>query len=520
LISIAKAERVKKFIENLSFSKGQWAGQPFKLLPWQWEEVILPVFGTVRENGLRQYRFVYVEIPKKNGKTELGAAIALYCLCADGEGKPEVFSAAGDREQAGLVYSAAAEMVRANAVLSKHLKILDSRKRIINRRNSGFYQVLSSESELQHGLSPSAIIFDELHAQPNDRLWNVLTSGTDYARSQQLVFVLTTAGIYNKESIWWKQRSKAIQISQGTIKQDNYLPVLYIADPEKDDPKDEELWKRVNPSLNQIFTIDKIREDFESVQNDPVEYQNFLRFRLNIPIKSVIKFWPIDKWDKCAGPIDYESLKGEKCYGGLDLSQTIDLSAFALVFPGDPPKIIIKLYCPEESIIKRSKTDKVHYDIWAEKGYITATPGEIVDLNWIERDILQAKKDYKLIELAYDRKFADHMAIKLLNEHDITMVEMPQLAKYFNEPMNDLLKETIRGGVLHEGNPALRWNLDNVVVQPRPDGSIQPDKSRSTEKIDGAVATYMAWGRMLANQEDKSAYEGLSKDEILKGMAF
>jgi phage terminase large subunit-like protein len=149
---LKKAQRVKTFIENLTYSKGEWAGDPFMLLPWQWGKVIAPAFATLREDGNRQYRYVYVEIPKKNGKTELGAAIALYMLCADKEGAPAVYSAAGDKEQAGLVYSAAAEMVRHSPDL-KHLKVLDSRKRIINPRNSGFYQVLSSESELQHGLS-------------------------------------------------------------------------------------------------------------------------------------------------------------------------------------------------------------------------------------------------------------------------------------------------------------------------------------------------------------------------------
>jgi phage terminase large subunit-like protein len=523
MIDESKALRVKTFAENLTYSKGVWAGQPFRMMPWVWEKIVLPGFGTLRKDGRRQYRFIYVEVPKKSGKTEVGAVLALYMLCADGEGKPEVFSAAGDREQAGLVYSAAAQMVRHSPVLSKILTVLDSRKRIINKKNNGFYQVLSSESELQHGLSPSAIIFDELHAQPNDRLWNVLTSGTDYARSQQLVVVLTTAGVYNKNSIWWKTRTKAIQISKGIVKQANFLPVLYIADAEKDDPADEKVWKRVNPSLGQIFTIDKIREDFESVKYDPVEYQNFLRFRLNIPIKNLIRFWPTDKWDACAGNIDIETLKGRPCYGGIDLAQTIDLSAFILVFPatteGEKPVIISRFYCPEENILSRSRTDKVHYDIWAAQGYMKATPGDVVDLEYIKNDVLWAQKEFDLREIAYDKRFADHFASDLFNNHDIAMIEMPQLAKYFNEPIHSLMREVIAGRVLHDGNPILRWNFDNMVTKPRPDGSIQPDKSRSTEKIDGAVATFMAWGRAIQGGV-VSAYDGLSSEEILKNMRF
>jgi phage terminase large subunit-like protein len=528
----SKALRVKAFIENLCFSKGEWAGRPFRLLPWQWEQVILPAFATIREDGLRQYRYVYVEIPKKNGKTELGAAIALYMLCSDKEGKPEVYSAAGDREQAGLVYSAAAEMVKHSAVLSKHLKVLDSRKRIVNPRTSGFYQVLSSESELQHGLSPSAIIFDELHAQPTDRLWNVLTSGTHYARSQQLVIVLTTAGVYNKNSIWWKIRTRAIQIQQGIIEQSDFLPVLYLADPEKDDPADEDLWKRVNPSIGHIFTLDKIREDFESIKNDPVEYQNFLRFRLNIPIKSLSRFMPMDKWDDCASPVDLDALKGRVCYGGLDLASKIDLAAFVLVFPpdqeGEPWPVLIRFYCPEENILLRSNVDKVPYDQWAKQGFITATSGNVIDYDWIKKDVFQTAKDYDLREIGYDSWNAQATATDIMNElnpqgdgNGFQMVEMRQGPKTFNEPMKDLLVKIMSGQIRHGGHPVLRWNADNMVARKDANGNMAPDKEKATEKIDGMVALFMAWGRaMLRGGQEVSIYAGLSSEEIKARMAM
>ena len=508
---LKKALRVKMFIENLTYSKGEWQGEPFRLLPWQWEKVILPAFGTLREDGRRQYRFVYLEVPKKQGKTELGATIALYMLCADKEGAPAVYSAAGDREQAALVYSAAAEMVRHCPDL-KHLKVLDSRKRIVNPRNSGFYQVLSSESELQHGLSPHAIIFDELHAQPTDRLWNVLTSGTHYARKQQLVVVLTTAGIYDKNSIWWKVRTKAQQIDQGVIEQPDFCPVLYLADPEKDDPADEELWKRVNPSLGQIFTLEKIREDYESVKNDPVEYQNFLRFRLNIPIKSLSRWMPIEKWDKCAEEPDLDALKGRTCYGGLDLASKIDLAAFVLVFPpleeGGCWDVIARFYCPEDGIIKRSRTDKVHYDIWEKQGYLTATPGNVVDYSWIEKDILQAANDYDLKEIGYDSWNAQATATRIMeslnstnDENGFQMVEVRQGAKSMNEPAKDLLVHVMQEKIRHGGHPVLRWNADNLVMRADANGNVAPDKLKATDKIDGMVSLIMAWGRAMAKKE-------------------
>jgi phage terminase large subunit-like protein len=526
----AKALRVKKFIENLTFSKGEWQGKPFRLIDWQWEKILRPAFGTLREDGYRQYRFVYVEVPKKSGKTELGGAIALYMLCADREGKPEIFSAAGDREQAGLVYQAAEEMAKKCHAL-RHLKILESRKRIVNPRNSGFYQVLSSESELQHGLSPSCVIFDELHAQPDDRLWNVLTAGTDYARRQQLVVVLTTAGIYNKESIWWKERTRAVQVEKGILKQPNFLPVLYLADPEKDDPADEELWKRVNPSLGYIFDLQKIREDYEIAKNDPVELQNFKRFRLNIPIRQLSKWMPMDKWDGCDSEPPFELLKGRKAYGGLDISSKIDLTAFVLVVPTDDEEgffdVIWKFYCPEESVLRRSQVDRVNYDIWQKQGYLVGTPGNVVDYAFIERDILEAAETYDLREIGFDPWNAQATATRIMeklnptnDEKGFQMVEMRQGTKTFNEPAKDLLVKVMTGKVRHGGNPIARWNADNLVMRIDANGNVAPDKQRATEKIDGIVGLLMAWGRAMLNKKQPSAYDGLSVEAIKERMAL
>ena len=241
-----KAERVRRFIETYcTYSKGEWAGKPFRLLHWQWDELVKPLFGTLNDDGYRQYRTAYVEIPKKNGKTELIAAIGLYMLTNDGEKGAEVYCAAADREQATLCYQAASAMVRASEELGRHLKCLDSKKRIIYKKNNSFMQVLSSESYTKHGLNPSCVIIDEIHAHPNDELYNVLTAGTDYARRQQVVLIITTAGIYDKNSIWWRLRSKAIQVRDGIIQDPRFLPVLYLADPEKDSPDDEALWVRV-----------------------------------------------------------------------------------------------------------------------------------------------------------------------------------------------------------------------------------------------------------------------------------
>jgi len=501
---IEKAERVKKFIECLKHTKGQWAGKPFKLIEWEWEEVIKPLFGTLKEDGFRQYRFCYIEIPKKNGKSELGAGVTLYMLTADGEASPEVYGAAADRNQAGLIYNIASIMVMNDEVLSKNLEITRSLKRMMYYRNNGFYQVLSSDVKTKHGLNPSAVIFDELHSQPNDQLWRVLTSGTAYARQQQVVFVMTTAGIFDKNSIWWKIREKARQVKAGIIKDPEFLAVLYVADPEEDDPEDEELWKRVNPSLGHIFTLDKVRADYDQAKNNPVDWADFCRYRLNIPAKHIKRWMPMRKWDACEGTKEDfipENLLGRTCAGGVDLSSTQDLTGFLLVFPPLEEEgswiILTHAYCPEDTITERSRQDNVKYDIWAKQGLITPTPGDYIDYAYVKRDIVKAADLYDLQEVGYDPWNASQLAGELFNEEGIKMIEMRQGTKTLSEPAKDILTKTLAGKISHNGHAILRWCADNVVMVPDANENIRPAKDKAVERIDLFVALIMAWGRAI-----------------------
>jgi len=343
---------------------------------------------------------------------------------------------------------------------------------------------------------------------------------------------MTTAGIYDKNSIWWKLRTRAQQVKAGIIEDPRFLPVLYLADPEKDDPADEELWKRVNPSLGQIFTLDKIRQDYEEAKNDPADFQNFLRFRLNIPIKSLSRFIPMDKWDNCNAPIDLESLKGRPCYGGLDLASKNDLAAFVLIFPpvneGDPYDCLAHFYCPEEGILKRARVDKVPYDIWSKQGFITATPGNVVDYDWIKKDIFEAAKLYDLREIGFDSWNAQATATDIMNELNpsgydggFQMVECRQGPKTFNEPMKDLLVKLMSGQIRHGGHPVLRWNADNLVARKDANGNFAPDKEKAVDKIDGMVAMFMSWGRaMFTKGAVLSIYNDLTDEQIKQRLAF
>jgi phage terminase large subunit-like protein len=312
---------------------------------------------------------------------------------------------------------------------------------------------------------------------------------------------LTTAGIWDKTSIWWRLREKARQIDEGIVKDDSFLPVLYIADPEKDDPDDEELWKRVNPSLGQIFTLDKIREDYNIAKQDPVEWQDFLRFRLNIPVKHISRWMPMEAWDACESMVNKNNLLNKKCYGGLDMSTKIDLTAFVLLFPPqdgiDHYTVLFKCYCPSDTIIQRSHQDAVHYDTWSDEGYLTATPGNVIDEEFIERDIVEMSKLYSLQEIGFDPWGATAISNKLFNTHGIQMVEVRQGAKSMSEPAKDILANVKKLEVRHDGNPVLRWCMDNLVMVVDANENVRPDKEKATDRIDGAVALINAWNRIV-----------------------
>lgn len=507
-----KAKRVIKFItEGCTHIKGKWAGKQFELLPWQINDVIIPAFGTLKENGRRQYRTVYVEVPKKNGKSELASCIALYGLCADGEQGAEVYSAAGDREQASLVYYPAAQMVRNNETLSERLKIIDSRRRIIDPVSNSFYQVLSAEAFTKHGINPSVVIFDEIHAQPSRELYDVLTEGTDIARDQQLVFIITTAGVADKTTIGWEVHHYAKQVHDGIINDPTWKSIIYAAE-EDEDWEDEGVWKRVNPSLDYIFDIENLRTHYKQVKENPARLNNFLRFRLNRWVGQVSRYIPMDKWDACGEPFDIEELKGRPCYAGIDLSSSIDLTAFVLVFPSRDPhekwKIVSKFYVPEGNINERIKKDSVPYDYWIQNGLITPVPGKTQgDFSFLKRDILEASEKYKLKEIAFDPWAAGQIATTLAEEEGLPMVEHRQGFKTMSPPTKELYNWIVSGKLNHGGNEVLRWNADNLAVKVDAAENVKPEKDKSADRIDGVVALIMALGRAIQAYEKKSVYD-------------
>ena len=503
------ADYAVDFIESLCHTKGTWARKPFELIDWQ-EQIIRDVFGTLKPNGYRQFNTAYIEIPKKQGKSELAAAVALLLTCGDGEERAEVYGCAADRQQASIVFNVAADMVRMCPALAKRVKILDSVKRLVYLPTGSIYQVLSADVGNKHGFNTHGVVFDELHTQPNRKLFDVMIQGSGDARMQPLYFLITTAGD-NQNSICWEVHQKALDIIEGRKHDSTFYPVIYGAS-QDDDWTDPKVWKKANPSLGITVGIDKVKAACESAKQNPGEENSFRQLRLNQWVKQAVRWMPMDKWDSCNFPVSPDELEGRVCYGGLDLSSSTDITAFVLVFPPldeDDKYIILPFFwIPEDNIELRVKRDHVMYDLWERQGFLQTTEGNVVHYGYIEKFIEQLGEKYNIREIAFDRWGAVQM-VQNLENMGFTVVPFGQGFKDMSPPTKELMKLTLEQKLAHGGNPILRWMMDNIFIRTDPAGNIKADKEKSTEKIDGAVATIMALDRAIrcGNENDASVYD-------------
>ena len=502
-----KADRAVAFIENLKHTKGRWDNQPFWLFPWQ-ERIIRDIFGIVDENGHRQFRTAYIEIGKKNGKSELAAAVALYLLYGDNEPSAEVYGAAADRQQASIVFDVAKRMVEKSPALMKRSKITAASKRIVNYSNAGFYQVLSAEVGTKHGLNVSGLVLDEVHAQPNRNLYDVLTKGSGDSREQPLYFLITTAGT-DKESICYELHQKALDILDGRRIDHTFYPVVYgLKDDE--DWTDEANWYKANPSLGQTITIERVREMFQEAKENPAEENVFKQLRLNMWVSSLTRFIPEQIYDLGNVPIDRAALEGRDCYAGLDLSSTGDITALVLMFPprSEEEKYVMLpfFWIPEDTIPLRVRRASVPYDVWRKQGHLMATEGNVIHYGFIEKFIEDLGTHYHILEIAFDRWGATQMS-QDLEGMGFTVVPFGQGYASMSPPTKEFYKLLMEGRIIHGGNPVMKWMSGNVVVDTDPAGNIKCTKAKSPEKIDGIVAAIMALDRCIRHENQTSVYD-------------
>ena len=493
------------FPECLRHVKGELAGTPFVLEPWQ-SAVVANLFGWKRPDGTRRYRRGMLYVPRKNGKTTLAAGILLYVLFCDGEPGAEIYSAAADRDQARLVFDQAAGMVRQDNDLYDRCTVYSAHggsKAIVLSDMSGSYRTISAEAGTKHGFNTHMAIVDELHAQPNRELVDVIETSTG-SRRQPLVLFTTTAD-YAHPSICNEMHDYACKVRDGVIEDASFLPAIWGAGIE-DDWLSPETWAKANPNLGVSLSREFLAQECQRAQESPAYENTFKRLHLNIVTEQAKRWIPLEVWDSCAGAVEADALRGKPCYAGLDLSTTQDMSACVLYFPASRA-LLPFFWLPDDSAHAREKRDKVPYLTWARQGLIELTPGNVIDYGYVETRLAQLKAQYDIKELAYDPWNATQTALNL-QANGFKCVEFRQGFQSMNEPSKEFLRLLTSGVLRHGGHPVLRWMASNVAVKSDPAGNIKPDKEHSFEKIDGIVAAIMALGRsMVTDRKAGSVYE-------------
>lgn len=517
----AAGDRVVQFFEEyLHHHIGEWAGRPLLLELWQ-KTMLREIFGWMRPGDpdttgaatdpVRRFREAYIEIPRKNGKSEVGAGVGLFLTVADGEHGAQVYSSATKKEQARIVWGTAAKMIEASPELARFLTVL--RSNISCEELGSKFEPLAADFKTQDGLNTHGNVIDEVHAHGDRRLIDVLQTSMG-SRRQPLTFYITTAGEYNPESIGWMLHERAVKVLEGAIEDDSFFALVFAAD-EEDDFTDPVTWAKANPNMGVSVKESYLRTECEKAKQQPSYLNTFLRYHLDRWTQQRTRWITLEQWNACdeeRSSLEYEewvaSLAGSLAFGGLDMSTKIDITAFILAVPReDDLALIARFWCPEERILERSRKDRVPYDAWARDGWLTATPGDVVDYDRVKDDIVQLCSGYELRDIGFDPWNATQIATQLGGE-GLTMVEVRQGYKSMSEPSKAFEARVVSKTLRHGGHPVLRWMVSNVGIRQDTNENIMPDKSTQTGRIDGVVASIIATSRLIVDPADGgSVYE-------------
>lgn len=553
--SQAAVDHVVNFLSMLCFGQNEWAGKPFELAEWQLRDCISPFYGVQVQDldgrWVRYRRYLYCEIPKKNGKTELASALGLFHLLADDESRPNVGIFAADKDNASQIYECAKYMVEHTDLgQPEHdpkVWCLDS-IREIRTKWGGKLKVYSSDAATKHGYSFSCIIIDELHAQPNRKLWDVLTVGSDAARRQQAVIVLTTAGDDpDRNSIGWEKHEmcrRILAVRRGKPEREmdeddpQWLPVMYgIGILCEDDPDqiakvdiwDPETWKICNPSYGITLSPRKFRAEARAARQSEAGERNFRWLRLNQWITTKSVGWiPLSIYDKTQWAGKLSELRGKRCYAGLDLSTTTDLTALVLLFPPqaglDTWVALPYAWRPADTVLEAEQRDHVPYRDWERAGFIQLCPGDQVDYTIVEEAIWEANRTYKIEMLGCDPYMSRALTQRLQEgrsggdgqppDKPITVVEIPQTMMGMSPPSKELERLTRSHQMLHVHNTCARWCFGNVRMATDGNENIKPMKNRSTGRIDITVAWIISMATaQIAADQPTSLSSALERDD-------
>ncbi len=495
--------RISFYPKFLRHSKGEWARRPLDLAPWQ-KFIVGSVFGWERVDGTRRFRYVYQEVPRKNGKSTMLAGVGLDMLVCDEENGAEVYATATKKDQARIIFDEAKRMVAMSPALAEVVTRLKLNLSV--ERTSSKFEPLSSDENTLDGLNPHCILIDELHKHRNRALLDVMDTAIG-ARRQPLLWIITTAGDDSPESVYASENDYATKVLQGANDDDNMFAFITTIDKGDawDDPKS---WAKANPNLGVSVKLDDLERQALKAKKSPQGQTAFKRLRLNVRSSSIESAIDMEVWALNGGERrDPADLKGRKCWAGLDLSSKIDISAWVKLFEPDEPGgrfiVLPRFWMPADTLETRIEKDRTaQYRQWVDEGYIEVTPGNVIDHSEIERAVAADKDDFELQSVAYDPWNATQMSAKLLSE-GVPMVEFIQGLRSYSEPTKELINWLVDKKLDHGNNPVLRWMAANLKTHRDKNENVMPHKLHSTGRIDGMTALIMAIGRHIQPEEEK-----------------
>lgn len=498
----AAGAAVAFFHDHLRFTEGEWAGKPFRLEGWQEHDIIRPLFGWKRADGTRQFRRCIVWIPRKNGKTELAAGVALLALIGDGELGGQVYSIAKDKDQARLVFSKAGAMVNLSPTLSSLLETF--KPSIYCAQLNAAFKPLSGNATGKHGLSMSGLIGDEIHEWPSGDLYTFVHQSS-VARRQPIEFLISTAG--QRLGFGWETFEYCQKLQSGLIDDPETLVIIYAADPEADWTA-EETWRAANPNYGVSVKPDYLRAECKRAQESPRHENDFKRYHLNIWTEQAVRWLQMERWRQLAGETPWqdmaERLRGMRCFGAADLSQITDLTAVVLVFPPQPGldnwAFLPRFFIPSENVEGRVRRDRVPYDRWARERALILTEGNVVDYDFVKRQILEDAETFVIERFGFDPFNATQLMIQLQDE-GLPVEKVRQGFLTLSAPSKELERLLLGGEFEHGGHPILEWCAGNVAIETDAAGNIKPSKSKSTERIDGIAALVSALALAISHEE-------------------
>lgn len=551
VFSLPEVDRFLRFARKLRHIKGRtWARKPFEPDLWQVVFVLAPLFGWLRpgEDGrlVRVFKSLYLEVPRKNGKSTLAAVIALYLLTADREPGAEIVSAAADREQARAVYDVAQKMAKGSPALRRRTR--PGSRAIVVESTASSYKVLAADAWRKHGLNLHGFVIDELHVHKNRDMVDTLETSTG-SRTQPLGATITTAGLDDPGSIYTEKRDYAEKVAREVwtvehvdeedpasplrpleeprLVDEELLAVIYTVEGEDLDPFVEDTWRRANPGYGRSLQASYMVRMANRARSTAAALNTFLRLHLDVRTGQITRWLRLDKWDATGARflrLDESTLEGRIAYAGLDLSSAVDLAALVLVLPvwrEDPDDadrmiedldVIVRAWTPGATVADRAERDRAPYLDWIRDGWLKTTPGDVLDYDSIEHEakllVSELGLGLDLRRLHFDRWGSKQLIGHLRDELGSGRVfEMGQGFASMSPPMKELEKLVLAGRLRHGANPLLRWAVASLAIAQDAAENIKPDRDRSTGRIDPFVALVMAVDAWSRDLRGRSIYE-------------